>query len=174
MTMPEEEKMILHWLMQYEVMTMEQAIQLLHHKNRTTAQKIIRGLQKQHKISYVNEGTCIGAYPCSKPDPKIIDAIWILIQYTEVIDQYQHHPASYPSQIFFLKDGCGYEIVVLNENEHYLIRLLHPNESIKYILVVPTEEMIPSIELPDAPCIFATIRRGTGKAPEVIFYSKGA
>ena len=27
MTMPEEEKMILHWIMQYEVMTMEQAIQ---------------------------------------------------------------------------------------------------------------------------------------------------
>ena len=77
MTMPEEEKMILHWIMQYEVMTMEQAIQLLHHKNRSTAQKVIRGLKKQHKISYVNGGVYIGAYPCSKPDPKVIDAIWI-------------------------------------------------------------------------------------------------
>ena len=48
MTMPEEEKMILHWLMQYEVMTMEQAIQLLHHKNRTIAQKIIRGPHPLH------------------------------------------------------------------------------------------------------------------------------
>ena len=91
MTMPEEEKMILHWIMQYEVMTLEQATQLLHHKNRSTAQKIIRGLKKQHKISYINGGVYIGAYPCSKPDPKIIDAIWILIQYADVIEQYQHH-----------------------------------------------------------------------------------
>lgn len=101
MTMPEEEKMILHWIMQYEVMTLEQATQLLHHKNRSTAQKIIRGLKKQHKISYINGGVYIGAYPCSKPDPKIIDAIWILIQYADVIEQYQHHPASYPEPLQF-------------------------------------------------------------------------
>ena len=174
MTMPEEEKMILHWIMQYEVMTMEQAIQLLHHKNRSTAQKVIRGLKKQHKISYVNGGVYIGAYPCSKPDPKVIDAIWILIQYADVIEHYQHHPASYPSQIYFLKDGCGYEIVVLNEGEQYLTRLLQADEGLKYILVIPNENMIPYIELPDAPCMFAVIQSVPGAAPEVTFYTKGA
>ena len=173
MTMPEEEKMILHWIMQYEVMTMEQAIQLLHHKNRSTAQKVIRGLKKQHKISYVNGGVYIGAYPCSKPDPKVIDAIWILIQYADVIGHYQHHPASYPSQIYFLKDGCGYEIVVLNEGEQYLTRLLQPDEGLKYILVIPNENMIPYIELPDVPCMFAVIQSVPGAAPEVTFYTKG-
>ena len=174
MTMPEEEKMILHWIMQYEVMTMEQAIQLLHHKNRSTAQKVIRGLKKQHKISYVNGGVYIGACPCSKPEPKVIDAIWILIQYADVIDHYQHHPASYPSQIYFLKDGCGYEIVVLNEGERHLTKLLRPRGEMKYIIVIPNETMISYIELPEAPCIFAAVKRVKGAVPEVTFYSEGA
>ena len=91
-----------------------------------------------------------------------------------MIEQYQHHPASYPSQIYFLKDGCGYEIVVLNEGEQYLTKLLRPEGDLKYILVIPNENMIPSIELPDAPCIFATVTRGSGAVPEVTFYSKGA
>ena len=61
--MPPEEQMILQWLAQYEVITVEQAIGLLHHKSKTVAQKIIRGLRKQHLLSFVHGGTCIGAYP---------------------------------------------------------------------------------------------------------------
>ena len=91
-----------------------------------------------------------------------------------MIEQYQHHPASYPSQIFFLKDGCGYEIVVLNEGEQHLTKLLRPQGEMKYIIVIPNETMISYIELPEAPCIFATVKRGKGAVPEVTFYSEGA
>ena len=64
--------------------------------------------------------------------------------------------------------------VVLNEGEQYLTRLLQPDEGLKYILVIPNENMIPYIELPDAPCMFAVIQSVPGAAPEVTFYSKGA
>lgn len=170
--MPEEEKMILHWINQYEVITTEQAIRLLHHKSRGIAIKIIRGLQKQHYISYINEGACIGAYPCSVPDPKTIEALWVLIQFEDKIKQYDHRPASYPSQIFFLKEEVGYEIIVLHEGDQHLARLLEPTENLKYIFVVPNAEMISQIPLPDAPCIFAVVKEKFRDAADVTFYSK--
>ena len=169
--MPPEEQIILQWLAQYEVITVEQAVGLLHHKSKTVAQKIIRGLRKQHLLSFVHGGTCIGAYPCSVPDPKTIDAIWVLIQYADKINHFEHHHASYPAQIFFLKEGIGYKIVVLNEGEEHLVRLLTTDEDVRYIFVVANESMIPKITPPDAPCIFAMLQRDTGRTPEVIFYS---
>ena len=48
--MPPEEQMILQWLCQYEVMTLDQAISLLSHKTKSVANKIIRGMRKQHLI----------------------------------------------------------------------------------------------------------------------------
>ncbi len=170
--MAPEEIMILQWIQQYEVISTEQALRLLHHKGRNTAQKIVRGLQKQHYISYVQKGVYIGIYPCSVPDPKTIDALWVLLQFGDQVKQNEHHVASYPSQIFFLKEGVGYEIMVLHQGEEYLTKLLQPVPDMKYILVVPNEEMIPAIELPDAPCIFAVIQWNGGNAPEVSFYSK--
>ena len=47
--MPPEEQMILQWLCQYEVMTLDQAISLLSHKTKSVANKIIRGMRKQHR-----------------------------------------------------------------------------------------------------------------------------
>ena len=169
--MPPEEQMILQWLCQYEVMTLDQAISLLSHKTNSVANKIIRGMRKQHLISFVHAGTCIGAYPKSVADPKIIDALWILVQYADQINPYEHHAATYPAQIFFLKEGIGYKIVVLNEGEEHLVRLLESNEDTRYIFVVPNEAMIPQITPPDAPCIFAVIQRNESRIPEVIFYS---
>ena len=55
-----------------------------------------------------------------------------------------------------------------------MTRLLKPDEGLKYILVIPNENMIPNIELPDAPCMFAVIQSVPGAAPEVTFYTKGA
>ncbi len=167
-----EERMLLQWIQQYEVLSFEQAIRLLFHKPRSVALKIIRGLQKEHLISYVSRGNYIGAYPCSVPEPRRIDAIWVLLQFVEKIDHYEHHCADFPSQIFFLKEGMGYEIVVLRDGETHLSRLLQSGEDLKYIIVVPNEQMIPLLQLPDAPCLFAVIQWTGGPAPEISFYSK--
>lgn len=167
-----EEKMVLHWISQYGVILLEQAICLLQHKPRATAMKIIRGLQKQHLISYIHGGLYIGASPLSKPDPKIIDAIWILLQFVENINPMDHHPASYPSQIYFLKENSGYEILVLNEGEQKLPTLIDPMEDMKYIIVVPTPDMIPVTAVPDAPVIFATVEYKGAEHPQVLFFTE--
>lgn len=168
-----DEKVIMYWLSQYGVMIQEQAIMLLYDKPRLTAQKIIRGLIKNNQICYINGGYYIGAGPMCKPDEKVITAIWVLLRYIGQINICDHHCANYPGQIYFLKDQAGYEIIVLNEGEHMLPSLLNPQDWMKYIIVVPNEEMIPLVAVPDAPCMFATVSYHGKNVPDVEFYLTG-
>ena len=83
-----------------------------------------------------------------------------------------HHPASYPSQIYFLKDNTGYEILVLNEGEQKVPTLIHPDDDMKYIIVVPSPDMIPATSIPDAPVIFATVEYKDAEHPQVLFFTE--
>ena len=83
-----------------------------------------------------------------------------------------HYPATYPSQLFFLKENTGYEILVLYEGEEHLTKLLQPNEDLKYIIVVPNTGVISKLMLPDAPCLFATIDFDGEEEPKVNFYAQ--
>jgi hypothetical protein len=60
--------------------------------------------------------------------------------------------------------------MVLREGEQRLTAHLHPREDMKYIIIVPDENMIPAVRLPDAPCMFATVTYGDSDIPEVTFY----
>lgn len=168
-----DEKVIMYWLSQYGVMIQEQALLLLYDKPRPTAQKIIRGLIKNNRICYINGGYYIGASPLCKPDEKTITAIWVLLRYISKIGICDHHSANYPGQIYFLKDQTGYEIIVLNEGEYMLPSLLTPQEQLKYIIVVPREDDIPRVRIPDCPCMFATVGYHGKNVPEVNFYLPG-
>lgn len=165
-----EEKTIMYCLTQYESISMDQAIRFLHQKPKQTAQKIIRGLRKQHRLSFLNEGTYIGAGPVSKSDPKTEEAIWVLLRYIDQIEPVAHRKADYPSQIYFIRNEMAYEIVVLRVGEERLTALLHPRDEMKYIIVVPDESVIPTVRCPDAPCMFATVTYDDSDIPEVTFY----
>ena len=82
-----------------------------------------------------------------------------------------HYPAVYPSQLFFLKENTGYEIVVLYDGEASTLRLLQPEEDLKYIIILPHISMASQLRLPDAPCLFATVDFRGEEEPEVTFYS---
>ena len=164
-----EEKVIMYWLSQYGVMLQEQAIGALTDKGRTTASAIIRGLMKQRRLCYLHGGYYVAAGPKMKPDDKIIAAIWVLLQYIYQIDPMNHHRAQYPGQIYFLRNGCGYEIVVLGEGDYLLPTMLTPQADLKFIIVVPDEEMIPDVKLPNAPCMFATVTYDGERKPTVRF-----
>ena len=164
-----EEKLIMYWLSQYGVILQEQAIEALTDKGRVTASAIIRGLMKQRRLCYLNGGYYVAAGPRMKPDDKIIDAIWVLLQYIKQIDPMNHHRASYPGQIYFLRNGFGYEIVVLREGDSHLPAMLLPQDGLKFIIVVPNEEMIPDVKLPKAPCLFATVTYDGERKPTVRF-----
>lgn len=77
----------------------------------------------------------------------MILAVWVLLKFIDSVDPMAHYPATYPSQIFFLKDNVGYEIVVLYEGEQHLSRLLVPqDEDTKYIFVLPNIRMAAPVD----------------------------
>ena len=166
----QDEQHVLSWLSQYGALTRTQVIRLLKDKPQRTAEKIIRNLKQQLFITDVRGGYYIGTDPLGQPDQRTILAVWVLLTFINGIDPMAHYPASYPAQIFFLKGDIGYEIVVLYDGEQHLVRLLQPEEDLKYIIVLPHISMARELRLPKASCLFATVDYAGHDEPAVTFY----
>ena len=169
----QEEQYVVQWLSQYGALTATQVKRLLWDKPQHAANKIIRNLHSQMRIARVAGGHYLGLDNMAQPDQRVIIAVWVLLKYIDKIEPMAHYPASYPSQIFFLKDGIGYEILVLFDGEQHLARLLQPQEDMKYIIVVPNVSMVRELRLPNALCLFSTVDFNGENEPTVSFY-KGA
>ena len=167
----QDEKYLIKWLSQYGALPKSQLIRMLK-KPKSTAEKIIKNLKREMRIEDVGGGYYLGLDSLCKPDQRTIIAVWVLLQFIEQVDPMAHYPAVYPSQLFFLKDNIGYEIVVLYEGETNLLKLLRPAEDLKYIIVLPVISMAEQLKLPKAPCLFATVDFRGGEEPEVTFYSE--
>ena len=99
--------------------------------------------------------------------------MWVLLQFIDRVEPLAHYPATYPSQLFFLKENTGYEIVVLYEGEGHLTKLLHPQEEeLKYIFVLPNIQMAGQLTLPRAPCLFSTVEFQGEEEPQVHFFAE--
>ena len=167
----EDEKHILYMLAQYGPLLIPQLHKFLHNKTNHQQARIVKNLRRYHYAYAIGDGRYLGADPVGKPDPKNVDAVWVLLQFIDNIEPTGHFAANIPAQIFFMKDGIGYEIIVLYDDEDYLLRLVQPKKDTKYIIVIPDMKMAESIDLPDAPCLFATIEKGPEKEPIITFYS---
>ena len=167
----QDEQYVVKWLSQYGALPKTQIVRMLQ-KPPQTADKILRNLKKQMRIADVSGGYYIGLDSMCQPDQRTILAVWVLLKFIDYVDPMAHYPAVYPSQIFFLKENCGYEIVVLYEGEQSLLRLLQPQEDLKYIIVLPHISMAARLRLPDAPCLFAMVDFQGAEEPTVTFYSE--
>lgn len=167
----QDEKYVIKWLSQYGALLKTQLIQMLQ-KPPKTAEKIIMNLKRDLRVADVGDGYYIGLDAMSLPNQKMITAIWVFLKLIDRVDPLAHYPASYPSQLFFLKENVGYEIVVLYENEEKLLRLLQPEEDLKYIIVLPRIEMARTVKLPrNSDCIFSTVDFHGEEEPDVRFYT---
>lgn len=166
-----DEQYVVKWLSQYGALPKVQITRMLQ-KPPQTAEKILKNLKKQMRAADVSGGYYIGLDSMCKPDQRTILAVWVLLKFIDFVDPMAHYPAVYPSQIFFLKENVGYEIVVLYEGEQRLLKLLQPQEELKYIIVLPHISMAGGMKIPDAPCLFATVDFQGEEEPEVIFYSE--
>ena len=163
--------MILQWLSQYGVLTRKQLTRMLQ-KEQATVDRIIKSMRKRMMISEISGGYYIGLDPYCKPDQRTVLAMWVLLKFIDRVDPMAHYPASYPSQIFFLKDNIGYEIVVIYEGEGSNLRLLQPEDELKYIIVVQHIAMVHSLPTPKAECLFATVDFNGEDEPEITFYTE--
>lgn len=169
----QDEQYVIKWLTQYGSLPKAQVMRLLKDKSPATAEKIIRNLKRELIISDISGGYYLGIDPMAQPDQRTILAIWVLLKFIADVEPMAHYQAAYPSQIFFLKENIGYEIVVLYDGEQHLARLLQTQEDIKYIFVLPHISMAKQLLLPDAPCLFATVDYNGQEEPEVRFYTGG-
>jgi hypothetical protein len=169
----QDEQYVIKWLSQYGALTKTQVIRLMRDKRPPTAEKIIRNLQKQMRIAGIAGGYYLGLDTMIQPDQRIILAVWVLLQFIDRVEPMAHYPAVYPSQLFFLKEDIGYEIVVLYDGEQHLMRLLQPQDDLKYIIVVPHISMVRELWLPKAPCLFSTVDYKGQDVPEISFYAGG-
>jgi len=169
----QDEHNVFMWLSQYGTLTKMQVIRLLRDKTPKIAEKIIKNLKRMLLVTESSDGYFLSADPPSKPDPRMISAVWVLLQFIDDVKPAEHYPADYPAQIFFLKNNTGYEIVVINDGEQHLTRMLLPEDDLKYIIVVPKVQMIQECKLPKAPSLFATVDDNGGSEPGVTFYTGG-
>ena len=167
----QDERYVVKWLSQYGALPKTQIIRMLQ-KPVNTAERILRNLKKQLQIADVSGGYYLGLDSMCQPDQRTILAVWVLLKFIDVVDPMAHYPAVYPSQLFFLKENTGYEIVVLYEGEESHLRLLQPEEDLKYIIVLPHISMAARLKLPKVPCLFATVDYHGQEEPDVIFYSE--
>lgn len=167
----QDELHVIKWLSQYGALPKAQVMKLLN-KPPGTAEKILRNLKRDLQISDISGGYYLGIDPLSRPDQRIVLAVWVLLQFVDAVDPMAHYPATYPSQIAFLKENTTYEIIVLYENEGSLLKLLQPEEDLKYIIILPYSSMASSLRLPKAPCLFATVDYEGQEEPTVTFYSE--
>ena len=169
----QDEQYVVKWLSQYGALPKTQIIKMLR-KPPQTAEKILRNLKKQMQISDVGGGYYVALDSMCQPDQRTILAVWVLLKFIDFVDPMAHYPAVYPAQLFFLKENVGYEIVVLYDGETSLLRLLQPDDDLKYIIILPHISMAAQLKLPKAPCLFATVNFEGQAEPEVTFYSMEA
>ena len=167
----EDETYVIQWLSQYGALPKTQLLKMLQ-KPPTTAEKLLKRMKRDMQIADVGDGYYLGLDSLSRPDQKTVLAIWVLLRFIAYVEPLAHYPASFPSQLFFLKENTGYAIVVLYEGEGNLLRLLQPQEDLKYIIVVPRIAMAQDLRLPRASCLLATVEFQGMDEPEVLFYSE--
>ena len=169
----QDESYVIKWLSQYGALPKTQLVRMLR-KPPDTAEKILNNLRRASRIENVGDGYYIGLDSLCQPDQRVVLAVWVLLKFIDFVEPMAHYPAVYPSQLFFLKENTGYEIVVLYEGEGNLLRLLQPQDDLKYIIVLPHISMAAKLKLPKAPCLFATIEFQGKDEPEILFYSEEA
>lgn len=164
----QDEQYIIKWLSQYGTLPKIQIRELLQ-KSEDITRRILKGLRHHNRIYHIADGYYVGLDPVSRPDQRLVIAVWVLLKFIDKVDPMNHHPAMYPSQIFFLKEDVGYEIVVIYDGEEDRMRLLQTEENKKFIIVVANPSQIPKLRLPDAPCLFATVDFEGEEIPDVHF-----
>jgi len=96
-----DEQNVFMWLCQYGTLTKTQVVKLLRDKPPNIAGKIINNLKRQLLVTESSDGYYLSTDPPSRPDPRMITAIWVLLRFIDDVYPVEHYPSDYPAQICY-------------------------------------------------------------------------
>ncbi len=166
--LPKEEQYVVDWLSRYGSLRLEQVLCLLQNKSKTNARKAIRNLKNEGRIFEPSAGY-LSCDPRDKTDDRLIIAMWVLLQFVDKVGAMDHRPGAYPAQIYFIKDMVGYNIIVLQQGEGAMLRLLPEDDTLKTIVVIPNMEMVSELPVGDG-TVFAVYQSGEDIEPKIEFF----
>ena len=85
----QDELHVIKWLSQYGALPKAQVMKLLN-KPPGTAEKILRNLKRDLQISDIFGGYYLGIDPLSRPDQRIVLAVWVLLQFVDAVEPMAH------------------------------------------------------------------------------------
>ena len=103
-----DEQYVIKWLSQYGPLPKAQVVRLLRDKSPTTAERLLNRMKRDQRIADVGDGYYLGLDPYCTPDQRVILAVWVLLQFIDRVEPLAHYPATYPSQLFFLKENTSW------------------------------------------------------------------
>lgn len=86
-----DEQYVIKWLSQYGPLPRTQVVRLLRDKSPSTAERILKRLEQDHRIAPVGDGYYLGLDPYGTPDQRMILAVWVLLQFIDRVEPLAHY-----------------------------------------------------------------------------------
>lgn len=173
----DDERFVTDLLSDFGILPRRLVVSLLNKDHPETADKIIRKLRNSNRIVLVKE-IYIAANRYCKPDPRKTTALWVVTKFlnSEGITA-GLYPCRLPSVVTFIRNYEPYEVIVLNDDEDYLLAAADVDNNTKYIIVVPSPDSAEKLKhlkkFNSARYILATVKYSSmDEEPEINFYKK--
>lgn len=150
--MSREEERVINFLKIVRTMKVEQAYEINKHKNEKTAKHAVTSLFKQQRVFFSpKKRDYIMINPRFKPDKRMTDVIWLLLDQINTIDIEQMYEPGEPSLVGYVRKKNAYEIIVINDSTEYeeLIPALvnRVSDNTKYVFLVYNDSVVDNFPL---------------------------
>ena len=96
---------------------------------------ILPGVIHRRQLFYVR-GSYIGRFRDEQIDEKMVYAFWVFLKFADKVKDTDFRQASYPSQIWFFRDGVEHFITVVSPGTEYEVNLIQRDIDAKYVFAV--------------------------------------
>lgn len=129
----------------------------LHPDRSENTRNQISWLIKNNRVYRDNE--VVKARPDLAPDPAMIAAFWVLLDFYRTGQVEYHTKSDFPAIIYFFVGGENYDIIVMPPGSESLIchaLRYGPQDVAKHIIVLDNAEQLQNCPLPGAP-VYCTV-----------------
>ncbi len=167
----EHEKNVIHWLDDFGALPKQLICRLLWDRSDRVTRKVFLNLIRNRFIFESEDGKVVSLDRNFEVNDRAETALWVLTRFIEKVDPGAFCPGTSFSQVFFVKEGTGYEIVVLEEGEESLLNRLRLDTDDKCIIVLSNISMMKTIGKQPFPVLFSTVEHVPNADPTIKFYS---